>query len=231
MSDKKLTFIEHMEELRAGIIKSIVSIILASIAVYSFTDVIFSHLIKPVGLKLIFIAPQEAFVANIKIALFGGLYFASPFVLYQVWSFISQGLKREERFSVSLLAFLSFFFFISGSAFGYFVIVPIGFKFLLNFGVSYATPMISLGNYVSFVMLLTFAFGLAFELPLVILLLSEIGIVTHQSLSKNRKYAIVIIFIVAAIFTPPDVVTQCLLAVPLLFLYEVGILFSRLSRR
>lgn len=231
MSAKRLTFVEHLEELRSGIIKSLVFIILASIAVYTFRDTIFSHLVRPIGLTLVFIAPQEAFVTNIKIALFGGLYFASPFVIYQICDFISQGLGKKEKSPALLLAVLSFLFFILGSALGYFVIVPIGIRFLMSFGTPYVIPMISIGSYVSFVMLLTLVFGLAFQLPLAVLLLSKIGVVTPQSLSRSRKYAILVIFIAAAIFTPPDIVTQCLLAAPLLLLYEAGILLSKLSRR
>jgi sec-independent protein translocase protein TatC len=231
MEGKRLTFIEHLEELRIGIIKSLGCIIIASILAYTFTDKIFANLTRPLGGTLVFIAPQEAFVTNIKIALFMGFYFSLPFILYQLWRFIAQGLHKGEMGHVSLLAFLSFLFFIIGSCFGYFVIVPVAVKFLLGFGKGFAVPMISVDKYVSFVTVLTFVFGLAFELPIAILLFSKAGIVTPQYLSANRRYAVVIIFIVAAIFTPPDVVSQCLLAVPLLALYELSIILTRLLSR
>ncbi len=231
MTTKRLTFTEHLEELRRTVIKSVVFIITASVFVYTFTDKVFSHLVKPLGGMLVFIAPQEAFITNIKIALFGGLYFSSPFILYQVWDFVSAGLKKKEKRRASIYMLLSFIFFAAGSYFGYFIIVPIGIRFLLSFGTSYVIPMISVGKYVSFVCMLTLVFALTFQLPLIMLLLSKIGIVSPEALSKNRKYAILVIFIIGAILTPPDVITQCLMAIPLIALYELSIILCKLSRR
>lgn len=227
MPDKKLALVEHLNELRNRIIKSIVSIIICAIFLYSYVDVILSILVKPIG-RLVFIAPQEAFVTNIKIVLFGGLFLSLPFVLYQVWQFISLGLNLNERKYVLIFGPLSLVFFILGSAFGYFVIIPIGIKFLLGFATDFITPMITLSNYVSFVTMLTITFGLVFQLPLISLFLTKIGLVTPKFLSNKRKQAIVIIFVLAATLTPPDVVTQCLMAVPLLVLYEVGVIFSKI---
>ncbi len=227
MIDKKFTFIEHLDELRFRIIKSVISIILASCIFYTFKDIVFHFIVKPVG-RLIFIAPLEAFITNIKVALLGGLYLSSPFVFYQIWEFLSQGLEKTERRHALFFGVFSFAFFILGSIFGYSVIVPIGIKFLLGFGTTSLTPMITVGKYISFVGSLTFAFGVAFQLPLVILFLTKIGIVSPESLSKNRRYAILAIFIVAAIFTPPDVITQCLMAIPLIILYELSIFFSKI---
>jgi len=231
MTGKRLSFIGHLEELRQAIIKSIVFIIATSIIVYTFTDKIFSQLVRPLGGTLVFIAPQEAFITNIKIALFGGLYFSSPFILYQAWDFISAGLKKRERKYASLGVFFSFIFFVIGSCFGYFLIVPIGIKFLMSFGTANVIPMISVGKYVSFVCMLTLVFGMVFQLPLIILLLTKTGIVKPQTLAKNRKYAILVIFIISAILTPPDVITQCLMAIPLIGLYELSIFLSKISRR
>lgn len=228
MVDKKLTFVEHLEELRARMLKSIIFIIVASGLLHAFTDRILGFIVRPVG-KLVFIAPTEAFIVSIKIALFGGLFLSSPFVLYQIWQFASAGLKKQEKKYVSLFSLFSFIFFLLGIFFGYFIIVPIGVKFLLGFGTDFVTPMISVGRYVSFVGMLALAFGVVFQLPIAILFLSKTGILTPQFLSTNRKYAIVIIFITAAIFTPPDIITQCLMAVPLLVLYELGIFLSRFA--
>jgi sec-independent protein translocase protein TatC len=130
-----------------------------------------------------------------------------------------------------IFGFLSFIFFVLGSMFGYLVIVPIGMKFLIGFGSRFLIPMISVGKYVSFAMSLSFAFGLVFQLPIIVLFLTRIGIITPRILREKRKYAIVIIFIIGAIFTPPDVITQCLMAIPLIVLYELSILFSRILRR
>lgn len=227
MDDKKLTLTKHLEELRARIIKSIIFVILGSIAAYSFVDIIISSIVKPVG-KLVFIAPQEAFIANIKLAFFGGLILSSPFVLYQVWRFIQSGLKKTEIRYVLIFAPLSFIFFILGAGIGYFIIVPIGVKFLLGFATDLVAPMITISKYITFAGSLTLIFGIIFELPLATLFLTKIGMVTPSFLCAKRRHVIVGIFIIAAILTPPDVVTQCLMAVPLIFLYEVGIIFSRL---
>ncbi|MFH1854527.1 MAG: twin-arginine translocase subunit TatC [Candidatus Omnitrophota bacterium] len=230
MTDIRLSFIEHMEELRQRIIRSIIFVAIASLLAYFFTDKILTFLSRPAG-RLIFIAPAEAFVTSIKIAIFGGLYISSPFILYQIWQFISLGLGDSEKRHVLLFGIFSFILFMLGSFLGYFIIVPIGLKFLMTFGTEYLTPMISVGKYISFVISLSFAFGIVFELPLVILFLTMIGVVTPRFLSEKRKYAIVIIFIAAAIFTPPDVITQCLMAVPLLILYEISIFLSRIARK
>lgn len=230
MEDKKLTVVEHLEELRSRIIRSIIFIIIASIFSYAFTDSILRFMVKPVG-KVVFISPAEVFITNIKIALLGGAYLSSPFVLYEAWQFISTGLGERGRRYVLVFAFSSFILFILGSFFGYFIMAPIGMKFLLSFSTDFVSPMISVDRYVSFIVGFTLIFGLIFQLPVVILFLTKIGLLTPQFLSKNRKYAIVIIFIVAAILTPPDVISQCLMAIPLLILYEVSILLSKLVRR
>lgn len=229
-TDKPLVLAGHLDELRSRILKSAVSIIITSCATYAFVDKIYSNLVKPVG-KLVFIAPQEAFITRIKIAFLGGLFLSLPIILYQAWRFISVGLKPSERKYTLLFGPLSFLFFVVGAIFGYFVIVPIGIKFLLGFATREVVPMISVERYVSFVGLLTFIFGIIFELPLAILFLTKVGLVTPSFLSKKRRYAVIFIFIAAAIFTPPDVITQCLMAIPLLALYEIGILFSKLAYR
>lgn len=227
---KKFSLLEHIEELRLRIIKSVVFVIAVSCLAYAYVEKILSVLARPVG-KLVFIAPQEAFLARIKIAFFCGLFISSPFILYQIWRFVSGGLKKKERIYTLIFAPLSFVFFIIGSVFGYAIIVPIGMRFLLNFGTEYVTPMITVNNYVSFVGTMVLVFGIVFELPLAILFFTKIGLVTPGFLSGKRRHAIVIIFIVAAALTPPDVFTQILLAVPLLVLYEVGIVFSKIVYR
>ncbi len=132
MADKRVTLFEHLEELRSRIIKSIIFIIIASCIAYNFIKVIIPHVVKPAG-RLVFIAPQEAFITNIKIALFGGLFLSSPFILYQIWQFISAGLHKNEIKYTLLFGPLSLVFFLLGVSFGYFIIVPIGIKFLLSF--------------------------------------------------------------------------------------------------
>ncbi|MFH1783413.1 MAG: twin-arginine translocase subunit TatC [bacterium] len=230
MDDTKLTLVAHLEELRNRGIKSFVFVFLVSLVLYAFIDALLPALIKPIG-KVVFISPQEAFVTNIKIALFGGLFLSSPFLLYQVWKFISVGLKPGEKKYAAIFGPISLLFFILGSSFAYFVIIPIGMKFLLGFETGVVTPMITISNYVSFIVTLIFAFGIVFQLPLAMLFLTKTGLIAPGFLSKKRKHAIVLIFITAAILTPPDVITQCLMAVPLIFLYEMGIIFSKFARK
>lgn len=230
MVSTRLTFIEHLEELRTRIIKSLIFIIATSVVLYAFRDVILRFVVSPVG-KVVFISPAEAFITSIKLALFGGLFLSSPYILYHMWEFISAGLGDRERRRASLFGIFSFVLFAAGCLFGYFVIVPIGMRFLIAFGNDFVIPMISVEKYVSFVAILSLVFGMVFQIPLAILFLTKIGIVTPHFLSKNRKYAIVIIFIAAAIFTPPDVITQCLMAVPLLVLYELGVILAKLVHR
>lgn len=230
MTGPKLTLVEHLEELRSRIIKSVISIIVASLLLYSFCNIILSHLVKPIG-KLVFIAPQEAFISRIKISFFGGIFLSSPFVLYQIWKFVFSGLKLNEKKYTLIFGPLSLIFFILGAFFGYFIIVPIGMKFLLGFATDFVIPMITISKYISFVGILTLSFGVIFELPLISLFLTKIGIVTPKFLSGRRKHAVVLVFIVAAILTPPDIITQCLMALPLLILYEIGIIFSKFAYR
>ncbi|MFC1570281.1 twin-arginine translocase subunit TatC [Candidatus Omnitrophota bacterium] len=224
--DAKLTLIAHLDELRNRIIKSVLAIVGATCLAYLFIDEIFPVLIKPVG-RLVFIAPQEALVANIKIAFFCGLFLAIPVILFQIWRFISSGLDKKELKYVHIFAPLSYVFFLAGSSFCFLVIVPITIDFLMGFARSDIIPMITISKYVSFVGTLTLTFGLVFEIPLASFFFTKIGWVTPEFLAKKRRIAIVVIFISAAILTPPDVVTQCMMAIPLIVLYEIGILFSK----
>lgn len=226
MMEPKVTLIEHLEELRSRVIKSVISVIIVSSLVYSFVDEILTNLVKPVG-RLVFIAPHEAFIAKIKISFFVGLLLSSPFVIYEIWKFISSGLKPNERKYIVIFGPLSFLFFFLGAFFGYFVVVPVGIRFLLGFSTDVMTPMITVSGYISFVGVLILSLGLIFELPLIILFLTKIGLITPKYLSSRRRHAIVLIFIVAAILTPPDVITQFLMALPLLVLYEISIIFSK----
>jgi len=187
---------------------------------YPLVDFVIRDLAKPVG-KFIFTGPVEAFWTRIKLAFFLGLFAAMPVVLFQVWSFIQRGLMPKEKNIVGMVTAVSFALFAAGSAFCYFLILPVGVKFLLAYGSDVLTPMISISRYLSFVSAMVFAFGLVFELPLVIGVLAKIGILKSAGLCKQRRFAIVFIFIVAAALTPgPDVFSQVLMALPLLVLYE-----------
>lgn len=199
----------------------------ASIVSYSFVDKLIHFLAEPVG-RLVFLEPVEAFLTYIKLSVYCGFFISLPIVIYQVWAFVSPGLKPNERHYVLLYIPLSILLFVLGCAFSYFIIIPFGIKFLMGYGNPWLVPMISVGNYISFVSVMIFVFGIVFELPLAILFLSKLGIVNRSMLRRNRKYVILIIFIVAAVLTPtPDVFTQIMMAIPLLILYELSILFTR----
>lgn len=230
MNEQKLTLTEHLTELRGRLIKSVIFIIVCSFVVYGYIDKLMVYLLEPVG-GLVFIAPQEAFISYIKLAFFGGLLLSSPFVIFQIWKFTSSGLKADERNYTLIFGPLSFVFFIIGAAFGYIIIVPIGMKFLLTFGTELVRPMITISKYISFVGMLSLAFAVVFQLPLLSLFLTKIGVVTPLFLASKRKQAIVCMFVAAAMLTPPDIVTQSLMAVPLLLLYEIGIIFSKMVYR
>ena len=227
-SPEDLSFFAHYEELRDRLIKSIVAVLAAACLFYLIVDKVFAFVIKPVG-RLVFTAPGEAFVARIMLALFGGIFLALPVVLYQVWRFVAAGLKEHEAKYVRIFAPCSFVLFIMGGSFAYFVAVPVSIRFLLSFSSSVIVPMITVKNYISFVGTMLLAFSIVFELPLVLMFLTKIGIATPAFLAQKRKYAIVIILGVSALITPPDCVTQIMIAVPLIILYEAGIIASRLA--
>jgi sec-independent protein translocase protein TatC len=167
--------------------------------------------------------PAEAFFSHIKISIVAGLFLVSPYVFAQIWGFIAPGLYAHERKWMVPMAMVSAIFFTAGALFGYFVVFPFGFEFFASFSTEGIQFTPKLNEYLSFCLKLLFAFGFVFELPLFIFFLARMGMVSSTGLRKKRKYAILIAFVVAAILTPPDPFTQCLMAGPLIFLYEVGI--------
>lgn len=185
---------------------------------------------RPFPHSLVFISPQEPFVITLKIALFGGIIIALPMIIYQAWQFVSLALKEKEKRYLLFYGPFSLLLFLSGASFAYFVAIPVGLRFLLSFGGSSLEPMISISKYLSFITVTILTFGIVFELPLVSLFLVRIGIISPQFLAKNRKVAIIAIFVLAAILTPSiDAFTQILLAVPLVILYEVSIWLAKWS--
>lgn len=227
---RDISFFGHVEELRNRLIKSIAAICLASCLFYIIIDEVFEILVKPVG-HLVFTAPGEAFIARIMLTLFGGFFLALPVVLYQVWQFVATGLKGYEARYIKFFAPCSFFLFIAGGSFAYFITIPISIRFLLSFSSEFIVPMITVKSYISFVGTMILAFGVVFELPLVLMFLTKIGIATPAFLMQKRKYAVVIILIVSAFITPPDFITQLIMAVPLVILYEAGIIASKWTYR
>ncbi len=226
----EMTFTEHLNELRLRLIRSFMAIGVGFLACYAFAEDLFHLLMRPLldvllptGGTLIYTALPEAFFTYMKTAALAGFFVASPYVFYQMWLFIAPGLYESERKYLLPIALLSAVFFCVGACFGYFIVFPYGFQFFIGYATDIVKPMPSLSEYFSFAVQMLIAFGVIFELPLVIFFLARLGVVTGPWLRHKQKYAVLIIFIVAAILTPPDVVSQLLMAAPLLVLYEMGI--------
>lgn len=226
----EMTFTQHLEELRDRLVRSFIAIGIGFLACYSFAEDLFHLLMRPLldvllptGGTLIYTALPEAFFTYIKTAALAGFFLASPYVFYQMWLFVAPGLYESERKYLIPIALLSAVFFVIGACFGYFVVFPYGFQFFVGYATDIVKPMPSLSEYFSFAVQMLIAFGVIFELPLVIFFLSRLGVVTGKWLRQKQKYAVLATFIVAAILTPPDVVSQLLMAAPLMVLYEVGI--------
>ena len=226
--ERIMPFLDHLEELRSRLLKSILVVFIATIICYFFSEEIMTFLTYPYPDKLIFLAPTESFIVHIKISLFAGIFLSLPILFYQLWQFVVPGLLEKEKVYVPLIVIFSTFFFLIGAAFCYSVIIPFGLKFLLGWQTENLVPSVTIKEYLKFVTMLILVFGIVFELPLLSFFLTKMGILTPYFLRKNRRYGIVLTFILAAILTPPDFVTQLLLAGPLILLYEVSIIVSKL---
>lgn len=228
--DGKIPFTAHLEELRNRLIVCFIAVGVGFVASYAFKEKLFQLLTRPLisametGDTLIFTGLPEAFFTYLKVALLSGIILATPVILYQFWMFIAPGLYKKEKKGLIPVVILSSFFFIGGALFGYFIVFPFGFKFFLGFATETIRPLPSVREYLSFSSKLLLAFGLVFELPLVITFLARMGLVSVDFLKKNRKYALVLFFACAAILTPPDIVTQVMMAFPLMILYEISII-------
>lgn len=232
--DATMPFTEHLEELRKRLIVSFIAVAVGFVICYFFKELIFSWLMQPLikalhqlpgghAYKLIYTAPHEAFLTYLKVSFIAGVGLASPVILFQFWRFAAPGLYEHEKRYLYPIVFLCSFFFVGGALFGYFIVFPYGFQFFTSFANNYITPMISTREFLSFATRLLLAFGLVFELPLLSFFLAKIGLLSATFLKRQRKYAIIVSFIAAAILTPPDVFTQCLMAGPLLILYEMSV--------
>lgn len=231
-NEKQMTIYEHLGAFRKVLITCAIATALTSVVGWLYAEKIIVILTSPItALKynLIVISVTEALFTKLKVAVFTGLLLALPVILYQLWTFLLPALKTSEKKYLRYLVPMSFFLFIAGIAFGFKVVFPLGVKVLLTtFVVGSIVPMVTLSNYLSFTIAFLLPFGLIFELPLIILFLSKLGIVSPKYLKEKRKYAILIIFVVAAALTPgPDVISQLLMAAPMYILYEASILVSR----
>jgi sec-independent protein translocase protein TatC len=228
----KMPFLAHLGELRYRILVCLIAVGVGFVVTFSFSEQIINWIARPLPVKLAFLEPTEPFWVNMKVALFSGAFLVLPIILYQIWAFVAPGLLVHERKFALPFVLLSTLFFAIGATFALTVIVPFAVKFLVSYKTEHLTATISVNRYVDFVLKFTVAFGLVFELPLAITLAARVGLVTPEFLAKNRKYAILINFVVAAILTPtPDAFNQILMAAPLCLLYEAGIWSARLVAR
>ncbi|HIC92360.1 MAG TPA: twin-arginine translocase subunit TatC [Syntrophaceae bacterium] len=229
MKQQKMPFSSHLEELRKRLIICFIAVGIGFVISYFFSREIFELLSRPLlkvmpqGEKMVFTALPEAFLTYLKIALVSGIILASPMIFYQLWMFITPGLYETEKRYVLPFVVFSTLFFVGGTLFGYLVVFPFGFKFFMGFASDYIRPLPSIREYLSLSLKLLMAFGIVFQLPLLILFLSRLGIVDAKMLRSKQKYAILLIFIAAAVLTPPDVASQLMMAGPLMVLYEIGI--------
>jgi sec-independent protein translocase protein TatC len=234
--DEKLPFTAHLEELRSRLIKSLIAVGAGFALCYGFKERLFEILLHPLiqvmpeGGKLIFTGIPEAFFTYLKVSFLAGIILASPVLLYQFWMFVAPGLYKKERRVLAPIIAITSCFFIGGALFGYFVVFPSGFKFLLGFGMDYIRTLPAMREYLDFSTKLLFIFGLLFELPVLLTALVRLEIISIDFLKKNRKCAVLLAFVVAAFLTP-DVVSMLLMAIPLMVLYEMGLLGAKLIAR
>jgi len=228
----KMPLMQHLEELRTRLLICFLAVGVGFVVSYFFSRQIFELLIKPwvnampagQPAKLIYTAPHEAFFVYMKVSFITGTLLAIPVILWQVWRFVAPGLYANEKKYMLPVMFCSCLCFVSGVSFGYFVVIPVAFKFFASFSSEFITPMLRTTEYLAFANKMLLCFGLAFQLPVFAFFLAKLGVINSSFLKRKRKWAVVVILIAAAVLTPsPDVVSQLLMALPLLVLYEVSV--------
>lgn len=245
LEDSKMPLLDHLIELRSRLIYSIAALVVAFVVSWIFAEDVYAFLVRPLadvlegetGRRLIYTGLAEAFFTYLKVAFFTAMFVSFPVIASQVWMFVAPGLyKHEKRAFLPFLVATPVLFFM-GAALVYYVVFPIAWKFFVSFetvGAPGALPIqleAKVNEYLSLVMRLIFAFGVAFQLPVLLTLMARVGMVTSRGLASRRKYAVVVVFIVAALLTPPDVISQIGLAIPVLLLYEISIVAVRVVEK
>lgn len=237
-TEEKLPLTAHLEELKKRLIRSLIGIGIGFGACYYYKDWLFKIITKPLmdvmpkNSFMIYTSLPEAFFTYMKIAFFASIFLTAPFTLYQIWKFISPGLYPREKKYVIPFVLTSTLLFVGGVVFGYYLALPPAFGFFVEFSSDTLRPMFTMKEYLSFSLKLLLAFGVSFELPVFIFFMAKLGIVNSRMMSRHRRYAILIIFILAAILTPsPDAFTQVIMAVPLIILYEFSIYVAKFAER
>jgi len=249
MNDDKInrsSFVSHLTELRSRLVKSIIYFFIFFILCYLLSENIYSFLVQPYAdavkddvteRRLIYTALHETFITYLKVAFFSSIFITSPIILTQIWKFIAPGLYKNEKLTLLPYLIITPILFMLGGMLVYYLIMPLAIKFFLSFETSTINNSLPIqleakvNEYLSLIMRLIFAFGLSFQLPVLLSLLARIGFVDSEYLKKRRKYVVVIIFAVAAIITPPDPITQIGLGIPLLILYELSIIYVKIIEK
>jgi sec-independent protein translocase protein TatC len=234
--EERLPLASHLEELKSRLIRVLIAVGIGFGVCYLFKDWSFRIITKPLveampaQSSMIFTGLPEAFFIHMKIAFFASLLLTAPYTLFEIWRFVSPGLYKKEKRAIIPFVFFSALLFAGGVSFGYFIALPPAFRFFVSFSTDFLKPMISFSEYLSLTLKFLLAFGLCFEMPVFMFFLAKIGVVNSKMLSRQRRYAILIIFIVAAVLTPsPDAISQILMAIPLMILYEVSIVLTRFA--
>lgn len=233
VAEGEQSFISHLVELRSRLLKSVAAVLLVLLPLIFFANKLYGWLALPLirhlpqGGTMIATDIASPFLTPIKLAFFVALFIAIPFVLYQLWAFVAPGLYRQEKRLAVPILFSAVVLFYIGCAFAYFFVMPAVFAFMTSVAPAGVAVMPDIGRYLDFVLVMFLAFGLCFEVPVVLVILVALGVVTTEQLSSSRRYAVVGSFVVAAVLTPPDVLSQTMLAVPMCILYEVGIIGAR----
>jgi len=220
--DIKMSLVDHLQELRKRLLVVVIAVVIGSTVCYFYSTELVHFITAPAG-KLYYMSPAEAFFTYLRVSFFAGFLLALPIVLYQVWAFVLPALSIKERMASVILVPASVLLFFTGLAFSYLLVLPAGIKFFMGFATEDLQPMLSLGQYLSFVISFLLPFGFIFELPLFVVVLARLGIISSAFLSGKRKHILVLSFIVGAIIAPtPDVFSQSMVALPILVMYEIS---------
>tara|TARA_R110000772_G_scaffold62187_3_gene139804 strand:+ start:15776 stop:16528 length:753 start_codon:yes stop_codon:yes gene_type:complete len=235
--DHPLPLVAHLTELRDRLLRALLAVLIVFIGLFPFANEIYSFVSEPLrallpeGTSMIATDVASPFLTPFKLTLVAAIFIAIPYVLYQAWSFIAPGMYRhEKRLAVPLLA-SSVLLFYAGAAFAYYVVFPLVFGFFTSVGPEDIAIMTDINSYLNFVLKLFFAFGISFEIPIAVVIMISAGITTPEDLARKRPYVIVGCFVFGMLLTPPDVISQALLAVPMWCLFELGIVFGRIIKR
>jgi sec-independent protein translocase protein TatC len=236
LEEKEMPFLDHLEELRWRILKSLAAILIFAIASFYFSTQFLNFLTQPINNldpvpEIIFLTPTGMFMVRITLSLVAGVILGFPVIFYQIWRFVMPGLYRQERQYVIPVLIACTGFFLIGAVMAYFVVIPLALRFLMAMATETIKPTLEIGKYVGFITRLILAFGIVFQLPIISFFLASIGLITPASMRRFRRYAVIGTFALAAVITPPDVYSQILLAFPLLGLYELSILITTIAFR